>query len=345
MFCPKCGTENPAGAKFCKGCGSPLPQSAPAQPGSTLPGAYQAGMQWQAFPAGVKAASSAPAPARRHRWPLAIAFAAIAAVVLAGVMTNRFGLFGLMVKGSVNDYSWAELKTLSRQITDASSDEQALSIAEKYHLCTADGRLDGTQTKDVTLTDGTKTSVAIIGFRHDDKADGTGKAGITFVFAGRFAQMGMMPVNTNSNYGGWRGTQARSWLESTGLNELPDDLKDSIVSVTKQTNNHGEESASEAVTPTEESLWLCFYVELGGNLSNWSTSERETLGKEGSAYKVFTDAFDGGSSVRRTLLTDAWERTPDPESSYKFMIVDSSGSPNDSYDANGANEITPGFCI
>lgn len=25
MFCPKCGVQNPDGARFCAGCGSPLP--------------------------------------------------------------------------------------------------------------------------------------------------------------------------------------------------------------------------------------------------------------------------------------------------------------------------------
>lgn len=45
MFCPRCGAQNPDGAKFCAGCGAPL-ASRPAQPQS--PGA--AGLQTQGAP-------------------------------------------------------------------------------------------------------------------------------------------------------------------------------------------------------------------------------------------------------------------------------------------------------
>jgi hypothetical protein len=63
MFCPKCGTQNPDGAKFCKKCGYSFPASPgqgapapsagiPSQPGQVpqvaTPGAYPAGTTWNA---------------------------------------------------------------------------------------------------------------------------------------------------------------------------------------------------------------------------------------------------------------------------------------------------------
>jgi hypothetical protein len=63
MFCPKCGTQNPDGAKFCKKCGymfptgqgMPAPAAGnPSQPGrvpqAATPGTYSAGTAWNATP-------------------------------------------------------------------------------------------------------------------------------------------------------------------------------------------------------------------------------------------------------------------------------------------------------
>ena len=36
MFCQKCGTENPDGAKFCKSCGRPIQQIPPVPPTPTV---------------------------------------------------------------------------------------------------------------------------------------------------------------------------------------------------------------------------------------------------------------------------------------------------------------------
>lgn len=35
VFCPKCGTESPAGQLFCSNCGNYLPQPEPATPATT----------------------------------------------------------------------------------------------------------------------------------------------------------------------------------------------------------------------------------------------------------------------------------------------------------------------
>ena len=61
MFCPKCGTQNPDGARFCKKCGYMFPASQgapapsagnPSQPGqvppAATPGTYSSGTAWNA---------------------------------------------------------------------------------------------------------------------------------------------------------------------------------------------------------------------------------------------------------------------------------------------------------
>lgn len=49
------------------------------------------------------------------------------------------------VRDSVEDYSWAELSTIADQIAAASSDDEGIEVAKRYHLCLEDGTLDETQ--------------------------------------------------------------------------------------------------------------------------------------------------------------------------------------------------------
>lgn len=75
MFCPKCGAQVADGAAFCPTCGNAL--SGDRRQAGTAP--------------------SAPAPRRRSKAPLVAALAAVvvvAGVVVAGVLTNWFGLAG-----------------------------------------------------------------------------------------------------------------------------------------------------------------------------------------------------------------------------------------------------------
>jgi hypothetical protein len=97
MFCPKCGTQNPDGAKFCKGCGAPLggrPAAAPYA-GAPTPGAAPTpGVPGAAPVPGVPGAAPTPAmgPRLRARVPAIVAVVAVVAVLVVGLATSWFGL-------------------------------------------------------------------------------------------------------------------------------------------------------------------------------------------------------------------------------------------------------------
>lgn len=298
------------------------------------------------------AANTAPRP-RHSKKPLVISLivAAIAAVAIAGFATGGFGLLGPAVKDSVNDYGWSDLQAISNQIASAPSDSEGLKIAEKYHLCGADGKLDGSQRKDVTLADGTQTSVVISGFRHDDRSDGKGKAGITFIFGDAISNRGMNSGDTNS--GGWEQSQMRSWLSTDGMALLPDDLRKDVVTVSKLTNNTGNETKSaSSVTATDDALWLYSYDELSGDYPDWASDYLGEYGDifkaEGTTYQLFTDT-DNDNSVRvrnyRGQSCLWWERSPTPALSDSFMDVNTDGDPYYRDYASYLGGVVPGFCI
>ena len=263
---------------------------------------------------------------------------------------------GVSVRNSVNDYSWDELKQISDKIASAASDDEGLQIAEQYHLCSSDGKLDGTQAKDVTLTNGTKTSVQIVGFRHDDKSDGSGKAGITFMFYDAIACRQINP--TSSSAGGWQSCQMRSWLASSGMELMPSDLQSEIVSVRKMTNNTGKTEDASSVTATNDSLWLFSLIELGDeeSLREWTLEKEcnQVLKAEGSKYQLFSDVPESEAEeiLHKTYQGSRpliWLRTPDPVGEngdpIDFAVI-YKGIPemvgSSTKDEEG---VVPGFCI
>src|ERR1700693_3403860 len=67
MNCPRCGTENPPGAKFCRGCGVRLDAICPACQHSNLPGSRfcnECGAQLVSEAPATSEASAPPTPAQ-----------------------------------------------------------------------------------------------------------------------------------------------------------------------------------------------------------------------------------------------------------------------------------------
>lgn len=348
MFCPKCGKEVPEGAAFCVGCGNPMggaaQKAAPAADASPTPHAAGTGY--------------AAAKKRPPVVPLVVAVVAVI-VVAAAIATGGFGLFGgsgVSPKGSVEEYTWAELSAISDEIGKASDENAAVEIAKKYHLVNDDGTLDGSQRKSVTLADGTQTSVQIAGFAHDAKTGG-GKAGITFIFTDAIAKRRMNPSDANA--GGWEASEMRSWLALEGKALLPQDLQAELVAVDKMTNNVGETGDASSVTATSDELWLFSYAELAGTPTaegGWSSSFVSeyggVMGAEGSQYKLFRDKRVNQYSSNDFLVRyyegescSWWERSPLPNFSDFFLLVNSDGDPSDTLLADYSYAVVPGFCI
>lgn len=242
----------------------------------------------------------------------------VAAVMVIAIAVVVLLPKGPQVKSCLNDYSWEEIDQISKLISKKGDQNGAIEIAKKYHLCTADGKLDGTQTKDVTLSDGTQTKVMIMGFNHDDKSDGSGKAGITFIFADDIAKKNMFEKADLDNLFqkiqddgsasiSWENASLRSWLSDSFSNELPSDLREQIVSVDKADavmpwvsytidSYYGGGIGAElnddpdlmTTTTTSDKLWVPSFVEVAP-LSDYLMDGWTYLLQEGSQYQLFDD--------------------------------------------------------
>ena len=394
MFCPKCGSEVADGSAFCGKCGAQLGAPAGGAAGAAATGGAQ-GAGAAGVPA-AKRKSGAKIGIIIAVVVVVLVLAAGFATNwfgLAGVQpkeavevptasqsagdqggdaqsdTNGAGgeaqgdggdaagdaAAGAAVKSAVEAYTWDELSQISNEIAGAADEAAAIEVAKKYNLVTADGKLDGTQVKSVTLTNGTQTTVQIVGFAHDNKTGG-GKAGITFAFGDCVTEAPMNAEPTNA--GGWEASQLRGYLNSDGMNLLPEDLKGAIVPVDKLTNNVGETQDVSAVTTTSDSLWLFSFAELTGPIPagelwgggyEWAAA---IFNAEGSRYKLFNDMNVNWSDDNPILVKNLngspgnwWGRSPLPGNSLGFQLVYSGGDPNYNGGASYSYGVAPGFCI
>lgn len=264
------------------------------------------------------------------------------------------------------DYSWDELSQISTKIAAAATDDDGLAIAQEYKLADAAGA-PVNETREVVLDDNTLAYARIVGFRHDQRADGSGVAGMTLMVS----MLSEQPMETsNTSQGGWESSSLRAWLAGDGMALLPDDLASHIVSVSKASNNVGVTSDLASVTQTADGLWAFSAVEVCGNIT-WFEDEFATeisytagldtvLNAEGAQYPYFSAAGvteeTGGQSGALALTYRGssrpwWYRSAyplnyaDTSSSSYFFRASETGFPSSVGQANATAGVVAGFCI
>ena len=185
---------------------------------------------------------------------------------VAGAIRNQFNLVGNTVNsgttggtegggasggGSTGSASATVQAAVAKDAKDWTLGEQkavAEDIAAKGEASPAYAKAkaamdDGTRFS-MKLTDGETLEYRIIGINHDDLADGSGKAGLTFLTTSTGISS---RVNaTNASAGGWEKSELRQKMNSGEIwNLMPSDFQSKVKSVRKLTNNVGGGSANK----------------------------------------------------------------------------------------------------
>ena len=193
----------------------------------------------------------------------------------------------------------------------------------------------------VKLTDGKTLTYRIIGISHDNLADGSGKAGLTFLTTSTGIQSRMNATNTNA--GGWEKSELRAKMNSGEIwNLMPSDFQSKVKAVRNLTNNVGGTDKNAAVTATSDKLFLLSYSEIVPT-SYWASSYPWTS-SEGTQYEAFkgkvTENYSGNDCLK---IGYWWERSAYPYNSGNFLNVNSDGDPSDYYGAASSNCVCPAF--
>lgn len=212
----------------------------------------------------------------------------------------------------LNDFTWAQIDDVS---------ENGL-MSDYFNIG---------DTKNVTIGDATYV-VEIVGFSHDDKADGSGKAGLTFGLKDCLNTAYQMN-SSNTNAGGWGSCALRATLRGDIWNQLPSDLRGVIKEVTKKASAGNSSGTISSYTDT---LFLFAEKEIFG-------STQHSVNGEGTQYAKFTS-----SNTRIKKLNGSatywWLRSPSSGSSYYFCSVNLDGATY--YDgASISRGVAFGFCI
>ena len=183
-----------------------------------------------------------------------------------------------------------------------------------------------------TMTiNGTDYVIDIIGKNHDDYADGSGKAPLTFQLHDCYGTPYAMN-SSETNVGGWTSCAMRSTHLPTILALMPMEVQNGIREVNKLTSA-GSQSAT--INTTADKLFLLSEIEIFGSATYSS-------GSEGTQYNYYKANSRVKNKNGNLAIWD--ERSPRYDSSVFFCSVNSDGVA-DYTNPNAPQGVAFGFCF
>ena len=284
---------------------------------------------------------------------------------VAGAIRNQFNLVGNTVNsgtaggvegggasggGSAGAGSATVQAAIAKDAKDWTLDEQKAvteDIAAKGEASPAYAKakaaMDAGTKFSMKLTDGQTLKYRIIGINHDDLADGSGKAGLTFLTTSTGIRSQMNA--TKMNEGGWEKSDLRRKMNSGEIwNLMPSEFKSKVKPVTKLTNNINGDYTGRNVTATSDRLFLLSCYEIVPQSYGWGTHYPWTFSEgfqdEYYAFKGVTqEKFSGASSG-----SSHWTRSVCLDGSQYFRYVHSNGDwSNHGYTAT--DFVFPAWCF
>lgn len=274
---------------------------------------------------------------------------------VAGAIRNQFNLVGNTVNsgttggveggtsggGSTGADSATVQAAIAKDAKDWTLDEQeavAEDIAAKGEASPAYSKakaaMDAGTKFSMKLTYGQTLEYRIIGINHDDLADGSGKAGLTFEATNDVLGTQRMDV-PNTNVGGWEKSKLRGRLNSGDLWALlPAEVQSKVKAVAKMTDNKGGGSAGTP-SATADKVFLLSTTEVYGDLQSDGT-QYEYYKSKG----VTTSSYSGASSNN-----NHWTRSVYPSYSTAFRYVYSSGYEQATINATSTFYVFPAWCF
>jgi hypothetical protein len=272
-------------------------------------------------------------------------------------ITDSYAVSLYFVSSTLNDNEWSVIKSVS----DAGQGANYWSIGDRKEVI-----LDGT-VGHLALSNYT-TYAFIIGFNHNQELEGTNRihfqlaktalsGGTDVCFCDSYytspvSTTGYFSMNSSAtNSGGWENSQMRTNICGTSLSNysgtmiavIPDALRAVLKSVTKYTDNTGNNSTSaSAVTATKDYFFLLSEFEVFGSISRANSNEASK-----QAQYAYYSA--GNSKVKHkhngtSAAARWWLRSPLASNSDGFENVKTDGTVEDRT-ARASFGFAPGFCV
>lgn len=180
---------------------------------------------------------------------------------------------------------------------------------------------------------GVEYLVDIIGKNHDDYADGSGKAPLTFQLHDLYATEYAMNAK-NNNIGGWRDSDMRKKHMPAILALMPPEVQAGIREVNKV---GGTGNMTSATATTQDKLFLLSEFEVYGR------TYYSIYGGEGTQYAYYTNDNRRVKKING-VAADWWVRSPEKSSVSFICFVSSDGSAGNRFAGNEGG-VAPAFCF
>jgi hypothetical protein len=236
-------------------------------------------------------------------------------------------LFGKLGKTDGEDYGYGTVDNPNWDAINAYWDVIAADVDAYKNGALSDDDfkvkypIGGRMIKSITTSDGMRiVDVEIIGYNHDDLADDSGKATLTF-FCADLPQLLRRMNEDSTNAGGYEVSEMRAFLNGELFDALPEQLQNIIKPVYKISDGG---STNKMLVTTVDSCWLASYDEVG------LISGSNNLSGQG---EVYSSIFSSNKDSRKKYITDDtatggwWLRTSyySPNSNSMFWRVTNSG--------------------
>lgn len=232
-----------------------------------------------------------------------------------------FAAIPLSFAPTLKDNTWEQIKAAS----EGDAVPSTWKVGDEIDIT-----LSGTFNETVTLQ--------IWDFKHFDKADGSGKAGIVFGMKNLMKNTQKMN-SSDTNSGGWNDTYMKKTVMQNILKSMPSNLQSYIKEVNTYANLGGGTSSTNAGRPSKDKVFLPGCTEVGFTYQSNTESNQKT-------FPIFTD---NNSRIKKQSNGSGsayywWTRSPSYYSSGYFCIVysDGNGNGNNASDSGG---VCFCFCV
>ena len=214
----------------------------------------------------------------------------------------------------------------------------------KYHIDQGDYATFYSVGDIVPLNVGDETiNMEIVAFDHDNLADGSGKAHISFVAKDLLAESKVMnnsektDGNGNSGYniGGWELSDMRLYCNNTIFPRISESVRNMIKSVNKVSDGG---YYNKVLVTTSDKIWIPSYHEVGLGGSSY------IVNGQGTTYPHFVNTSSRMKNKVDSIVDAWWLRSSYTNNKNIFWGVNSSGTAVTS-GSSIANGIAIGFCI
>ena len=260
-------------------------------------------------------------------------------------------------------FTWSEISEISKQIVKDANVNSSSATAGPYTVNKKEVTLAVGDIGKVLDTDGNSYNVRILGFKTDDLADGSGKAGISFEF---ISSLGNYIMNSiNSTEGGWASTDLRAMLNGGTKHDKKTVIAEDAARISTLSNYKNIKSVKKNYIPVynveetktcNDKLWLLASGEIWDNgykdgARGVAITDESTEHKQYLYYKMYlkdTKYNVQNDVTKKPNVTKPvwwWLRSPLYGNMYTFCYVLGSGIGSSSGYSSIRGAVFPGFCI